>query len=133
MKKTDRQKKQQYIRGLRYHCKKGKLDRNGELVEMRLDLLCLENLLSQAGISIWDVGRGRGKYCLGRIKDLGHYEEGNCRFITQEENGLEFWNNLSIEEQESRKQQAREDGAKGGEFGYLGGLNNGGGYQGTRN
>ena len=44
------------------------------------------SLLREAGITWDDVGRGKGKYQLGRYKDSGHYEIGNCRYISSDEN-----------------------------------------------
>jgi hypothetical protein len=79
------------------------------------------NLLDEAGITIWDVGLGKGAYCLGRYGDKGDYTLGNCRFITHQQNGLEWWTNLTPEEQEQRKAQARKDGKKGAKYGHLGG------------
>ena len=51
----------------------------------------IRQLLDQAGIEIYDVGRGAHKYQLGRKGDTGPYEIGNCRFITQRENLSEQW------------------------------------------
>lgn len=98
-----------------------KLDRNGNPVEWKLTRNEVEQLLTEAGITIYEVGAGKGKFCLARVNDTGDYELGNARFITNEQNGLEFWNGLSKEEQEARKQRARENGALGAKFGILGG------------
>ena len=47
----------------------------------------LTQLLNDAGITIYDVGRHSGsQYQLARHNDTGHYEVGNCRFITLREN-----------------------------------------------
>lgn len=32
------------------------------------------------------IGRSSGKYCVGRVGDLGGYTNGNCRFITTDQN-----------------------------------------------
>ena len=85
----------------------------------------IETMLTEAGITIYDVGNGAGAYCLGRYGDTGPYAIGNCRFITHRENGREWWYGMSIEEQEQRKAQARENGKKGAKYGHLGG------YQGS--
>jgi len=44
------------------------------------------SLLEEAGISINDVGNGKGKYNLARHGDKGNYEYGNCRFVLQIDN-----------------------------------------------
>ena len=55
-------------------------------------------LLMQAGISITQVGLGKGKYSLARRNeitgevDTGAYELGNCRFILSEDNLREMVN-----------------------------------------
>ena len=118
---NERLRKQRYLNNKRYQCRKGKTDRNGDAVLCLLDLAGLETLLEQAGITMDDVGRGKGAYCLARKNDIGHYSLENARFITQEENGYEFWNGLSDEEKEEHRQRGREDGYLGKEFGYLGG------------
>ena len=94
-------------------------------IEFHLTEADIATLLDEAGITIWDVGQGKGAYCLGRYGDKGPYTMGNCRFITHRENGREWWYGMSIEEQEQRKAQAREDGKKGAKYGHLGG------YQGS--
>ena len=112
-----------YLNNLRYTCK-SKIDRNGNKVEMLLDMDSLSTLLTEAGITIWDVGRGHHKYCLARVNDLGHYEVGNARFMTHQENHEEFWNNLTEEEREAHKERGRVNGHLGAEYGHLGGYPN---------
>ena len=51
-----------------------------------LSPLELIGLLSDAGITIYDVGQTTEKYALARNDDSGNYEIGNCRFITVNEN-----------------------------------------------
>jgi len=46
----------------------------------------LVQLLDDAGITIYDVGVGSQKHNLARHNDSGHYQVGNCRFITMREN-----------------------------------------------
>ena len=47
------------------------------------------SLLNDAGITIFQVGQGKGKYNLSRYGDTGNYEVGNCRFIPQIDNIME--------------------------------------------
>lgn len=47
------------------------------------------HLMTVAGITPDKIGRSSGKYCLGRIGDVGDYTITNCRFITREANELE--------------------------------------------
>ena len=49
----------------------------------------LLELMEDAGITRDDIGMGNDKYQLGRHNDTGHYEVGNCRFITGLENKRE--------------------------------------------
>ena len=111
MMKTRRLKKR-YLSNLRFTCK-GKVDRNGDPVRMLLDSDGLETLLDQAGITIHDVGRGHGAYCLARVDDIGDYQIGNARFMTQEENSRENWNNLTEEEKEAQREIGRVNGHLG--------------------
>ena len=46
-------------------------------------------LFSDAGITANDIGRGLHQYQLARHNDTGHYEMGNCRFITAGANRAE--------------------------------------------
>ena len=64
----------------------GRLDIDGNPIEWRLSKQEVKLLLHEAGITIWDVGNAGNKYCLARYNDRGHYEYGNCRFITNREN-----------------------------------------------
>jgi len=45
--------------------------------------------LDEAGISIWDVGIGKGKYQLCRYQDKGVYTVDNCEFKTHHQNNSE--------------------------------------------
>ena len=111
-----RSRKKRYLANLRYTCK-SKVDRNGDPVRMLLDSDRLDTLLEHAGITIEDVGRGKGAYCLARVDDIGDYQIGNARFVTQEENSSEYWNNLTEEEKEEHRQRGRDAGAQ---YGVLG-------------
>ena len=46
-------------------------------------------LFSDAGITAKDIGKGSHQYALARHNDTGHYEMGNCRFITARANTQE--------------------------------------------
>tara|TARA_R110000737_G_scaffold210135_1_gene227900 strand:+ start:120 stop:629 length:510 start_codon:yes stop_codon:yes gene_type:complete len=46
----------------------------------------LVQLFEDAGISADDIGVKSQQYQLGRHNDSGHYQVGNCRFITTREN-----------------------------------------------
>ena len=109
----EEERKRRYLTNLRYGCNHGKVDRNGNPVRMLLDLDGLDTLLEEAGITIWDVGRGKGSYCLSRVDDLGDYAVGNARFMTQEENSKEYWDNLTPEEQEAHREIGRVNGPLG--------------------
>ena len=115
------ERKKRYLSGKRFQCRHGKTDRAGNPVSMHLTMDDLDTLLEKAGISIWDVGQGKGAYCLGRVNDLGDYAVGNCRFVTTEENNAEYWNNLTEDEKEAQRQLGRDNGILGKEYGYLGG------------
>ena len=54
--------------------------------QWKLTALELIELLNDAGITANDIGQKSHQYQLGRHGDLGHYEMGNCRFITTREN-----------------------------------------------
>ncbi len=98
-----------YRRTLKQHCKK-KTTRSGDTVECRLSIADLETMLEDAGISIWQVGRDKGSYQLGRHGDDGHYEYSNCRFITLEQNIKERdssnCGNRSVRSASERKQMS---------------------------
>jgi hypothetical protein len=69
---------------------KSKVDRLGQQVEWRLTYLDLCTLLQEAGITSADMSAHRSDgYVLARYNDIGHYEIGNCRFITLIENRME--------------------------------------------
>ena len=67
----------------------GRVDRLGNPIEFRLSKSEVKQLLRESSISVWDIGTGAGKYQLARYDDIGHYEIGNCRFITHSENARE--------------------------------------------
>ena len=46
----------------------------------------LVQLFEDAGITVNDIGQKSQQYQLARHGDTGHYEMGNCRFITMREN-----------------------------------------------
>ena len=46
-------------------------------------------LFEDAGITSKDIGKGSQQYQLARHNDTGHYEVGNCRFITSRANTQE--------------------------------------------
>jgi len=77
-----------YCNGSRRSIKR--VDREGNAIEWRLSVDDLRQLLSEAGITIWDVGVGEGKYQICRTNDLGHYEIGNCRFRLHADNVREM-------------------------------------------
>lgn len=58
-------------------------------VEFNLPFDHYISLMLEAGITEEQIGWGAHKYCLGRYGDNGPYELGNCRFITNRENGIE--------------------------------------------
>ena len=66
-----------------------RFDREGNPIRFDLKAADIRHLLSEAGITIWDIGSGPQDYCLARDNDLGSYTIGNCRFITNRENHLE--------------------------------------------
>jgi len=70
---------------------KGRVDVDGAAIEWRISKQEVKLLLQEAGITIWDVGNAGDKYCLARYNDRGHYEYGNCRFITNRENVREAY------------------------------------------
>ena len=46
-------------------------------------------LLDDAGITVYDIGIGPGKWVLARYNDRGGYRVGNCRFVPWEVNKAE--------------------------------------------
>jgi hypothetical protein len=76
----------------------GKTDRFGNPVEMRLTFE--EWLAIWEASGMWDQrGRLKGMYCMARIGDIGHYETGNVRIITNGDNAREAveWREYSDE------------------------------------
>ena len=67
----------------------------------------IRTLLQEAGISIWQVGRGMDDYVLARKGDTGPYEIGNCRFIRKRDNITEWWESVD-------KDAWREEGLRTG-------------------
>ena len=64
---------------------RGKLDRNGDPVEMNMSLQQFADKWDQS--CKWHLrGAGRGKYCMARHNDIGHYEWDNVSIIPFEEN-----------------------------------------------
>ena len=64
-------------------------------------------LLKEADIT-WDqVGKGKGKFCLGRHNDSGDYQVGNCSFITHSQNTIQSNNNLSEETIEKMRDNSK--------------------------
>lgn len=68
----------------RYHRNNHRTDKLGNRIEMRLSFeeYCL--LLDEAGIDY-----ASRENVLGRYRDIGHYEMGNCRYITARQNAIE--------------------------------------------
>ncbi|MDC8773572.1 hypothetical protein [Roseateles albus] len=65
-------------------CKRRK-DRQGTQIEMRMTF--------DQWLAVWEEsgklhlrGAGKGRYCMSRLDDLGHYEEGNIAIILTTEN-----------------------------------------------
>ncbi len=71
------------------HESQHKYDRQGNRVLVKLTFDEYKQLMEEAGITADDIGNKRGKYALARHNDLGHYEMGNCRFVTTYENAKE--------------------------------------------
>ena len=72
-----------YVINKRSHCK-----RKGHC-KFLLSESEVKQLLDEADITIYDLGRQADEYCLGRYGDTGDYVMGNCRFITTRQNLLE--------------------------------------------
>ena len=77
---------QRYITRKRWKTNGKRVDRNGDPILCELKSADIRQLLEEAGITIDDLGHGRDSYCLARYNDLGSYEIGNCRFVTNGEN-----------------------------------------------
>ena len=71
---------------LKYYISTKRGQCRGNRVEWKLSPDEVRQLLDEAGITEYDIGKGKGKYQLARYNDSGSYEIGNCRFITQLEN-----------------------------------------------
>ena len=62
-----------------------KVDALGNPVKMKMTVQQFADEWIQSGH--WDErGRGKGKYCMARNNDIGHYEVGNVRIILHSEN-----------------------------------------------
>jgi len=83
------QRWQKYNLKRRHNSSNIKYDRAGNRVLVKLSFEEYKQLMEEAGICADDIGNKRGKYALARNNDLGHYEMGNCRFITTYENAKE--------------------------------------------
>ena len=59
-------------------------------LEWHLSYDDVDQLLTEAGITIQDVGMGAENYVLARYGDKGHYTMDNCRFILKGENTREW-------------------------------------------
>lgn len=85
-------------------CKNGKLDKNGNLVEMRLSFDQWLDIWLTSGH--WDQrGNSKGKYVMARHNDLGHYELGNVSIKLFEENCKEA--HLGRAKSQSQKDKLR--------------------------
>jgi hypothetical protein len=58
-------------------------------IPMLLSLQEYRQLIKDAGIAAYQIGKSKNSYQLGRYGDTGNYEKGNCRFITFSQNQLE--------------------------------------------
>lgn len=65
-----------------------KRDRNGDEVRMRMDFEEWLWVWIESG-HLHERGLGANKYCMSRKNDIGHYELGNVRIVTNRENGQE--------------------------------------------
>ena len=81
--RTEEQAIHLYVIGKRSHCR-----RKGHC-KFLLSESDVKQLLDEAGITIYDLGRQAHEYHLGRYGDTGDYTMDNCRFITQRENVTE--------------------------------------------
>jgi hypothetical protein len=67
---------------------KNKVDALGNPVEMKMTLAQYADEWIQS--NKWDQrGRKKHEYCMARHNDIGHYEKGNVRIITNAENHIE--------------------------------------------
>jgi len=94
-------------------CKR-KVDALGDPVEMRMTLQQFADEWIQSGK--WHLrGRKKGQYCMARNNDIGHYEVGNVRIITNSENISEAQKGKSKSEEQKakmRKPKSEEHKAK---------------------
>lgn len=67
------------------HDTKGRLDKAGKAIEFRLSFYEWFSIWYDSGV--WHLrGVGKGKYCMSRFGDLGHYEVGNVFVQLQGQN-----------------------------------------------
>ena len=66
--------------------RKKKLRKKHAHIDFKLSATEMVQLFSDAGITAKDIGKASHQYNLARHNDTGHYEMGNCRFITMREN-----------------------------------------------
>lgn len=84
----------QRLRPVRY-------DAEGTLIEMRLTFEQWLGIWVESGK--WELcGNSKGKYCMGRYNDLGHYELGNVSIVPFEENCGDSRRGKSISEEHRR-------------------------------
>ncbi len=69
---------------IKYGRKKDNAKRDG--IGFNLTFSEYRALVKQAGLKSSDLGYSGRNYVLARVLDMGPYEVGNCRFITQKEN-----------------------------------------------
>ena len=55
-------------------------------IDFKLSATETMQLFEDAGITAKDIGKASHQYALARWGDFGHYEMGNCRFVTVKEN-----------------------------------------------
>lgn len=68
---------------------KNRVDINGDEIEFKLSFSEWYTIWIQSGF--WDKrGVGRGKYCMSRFNDIGHYEIGNVEIKLNAENSSEY-------------------------------------------
>lgn len=63
-------------------------DRLGNPIEFRLTFTEWKRIWDESGHA-HERGRGKGKYCMARFDDLGHYEVGNIKIQSFTDNFLE--------------------------------------------
>lgn len=67
---------------VRWHRNNERRDKLGNRIYCNLTFDDYYGLLQEANITAFDVGQGADRFVLGRYRDIGHYEVGNCRFIS---------------------------------------------------